>query len=165
MPAIPVSPAGPAWPSSKNPCFAHGCSVCCYETEMPLSESDIQRLEKAGHARADFAILDPTGYVILKNVPSTNPAKEGHHCTFLKDDKCSVYDVRPEGCRWYPVILTPHRKVVRDDECPHRAEFPIPAGSERKLRALLNEMERDAYKHEQAYGKALTKGKVFEPKE
>lgn len=138
MPAIPVETAG----GRKSPCLEHGCSLCCYETEMPLSEADVARLVSKGHARNDFVEVDENGYLALRNVPATAP-DEGHHCFFLKGGQCSVYADRPEGCRYYPITVTPERRVVRDEDCPHRAEFPTPPGAQRRIQKLLNDMARE----------------------
>lgn len=141
MPAIPVKAGG-------NPCAEHECALCCYETEMPLTESDIVRLEGKGYAR-DFFMAEEGGYPVLKNRAATAP-REGHHCVFLVDDKCSVYADRPEGCRWYPVVITPERRAVRDEECPHRMEFRMPPDSQRQLQKLLNQIDRDTQKRNRA---------------
>lgn len=146
MPAIPVRT-----PNAKNPCFEHDCALCCYETEMPLTEADIARLVKSGRAREDFVEMADEGFPVLRNRPATAP-DEGHHCVFLVDKKCSVYEDRPEGCRWYPITVTPDRRVTKDDDCPHRGEFPVPPGAGRYLVRLLNEIERDAWRRKREGG-------------
>ncbi len=150
----------PVKSANSNPCFAHDCALCCYETEMPLTSKDIARLENLGHASADFVVIDDSGYPLLKNRPAT-PPDEGHHCVFLVDKKCSVYEHRPDGCRWYPITITPDRRAVRDDECPHRQEFPMPPAAQRLLVKLLNELETDARKRLKTEGGDTRRGKAI----
>ncbi|HVL49168.1 MAG TPA: YkgJ family cysteine cluster protein [Candidatus Thermoplasmatota archaeon] len=140
------------------PCLERGCSKCCWETEMLLTEEDIARLEAKGHARERFVEIDGEGFASLRNVPAAAP-DEGHHCVFLTktggapegadpDHKpgwtCGVYADRPQGCRHYPLALTPEGRMVRDDECPHRAAFSIPPDGQRRLRALYNVVLKEA---------------------
>ncbi len=88
------------------------CGKCCHETEMLLSRRDIERLEKRGYRRSDFAVRLPNGLYQLRNVNGV--------CYFFKDGLCSVYKDRPEGCRYYPVILSENgRRCIRDPLCPN----------------------------------------------
>lgn len=125
-----------------SPCVMHGCSACCHETEMPLAEEDARRLEALGYVRADFArVLD--GALTLRNDP-TRADEQGAPCFFLQDGRCSVYADRPAGCRIYPFVLNERRKVVRDEDCPHRGEFRAPPGLERRLLRLVATIERES---------------------
>ena len=51
-----------------------------------------------------------------------------------------MYEVRPEGCRKYPIVLNPKDEAILDDGCPHRSQFPQP--TEDDAIALLNLEER-----------------------
>ncbi len=87
------------------------CAKCCHETRMLLSKKDIERLERRGFKREEFAVRLPTGLYQLRNVEGA--------CFFLRGGLCSVYSDRPEGCRYYPVVLSADgRKCVRDKFCP-----------------------------------------------
>jgi len=87
------------------------CGDCCQETEMLLSEKDILRLEKKGFRKETFVRFDKEGYAILRN-------RRGH-CVFFNPEKrrCVVYACRPEGCRFFPVILDENKGVVADTIC------------------------------------------------
>lgn len=154
-----------------NTCQANACAHCCYDTEMLLSESDIRRLEAAGHDREGFTKIDEDGYAQLRNVypgherfsgttgraadwedpnegdepdPETGPTSGGH-CWFLKDGVCSAYTERPQGCRIYPWTLDlTGTRAVRDEECPHREEFPSESALQRRMRQHLNVIVREA---------------------
>ncbi|RLI14417.1 YkgJ family cysteine cluster protein [Candidatus Bathyarchaeota archaeon] len=88
------------------------CGKCCENTEMPLSEADIKRLEKAGFHREDFVQYDSRGYARLQN-------REGY-CVFYdkKRRRCRVYKYRPLGCRIYPIIFSEDEGIIVDDLCP-----------------------------------------------
>jgi Fe-S-cluster containining protein len=92
---------------------------------MTLTESDVARLEAAGHR--DFWRLNSAGDLELRNV--------GGRCVFLGDELCTVYSERPEGCRLYPFVLDlATDRVVRDDHCPWANEFSGGAAVEDALR-------------------------------
>lgn len=97
---------------------------------MPLSEKDVQLLEKAGYRRAEFAYENRNGYVQLRN-------KKGY-CVFYNREKhvCTVYRRRPAGCRLYPVIYSEDEGVVTDNICPARRTV-TEAEIKRKTGALL----------------------------
>ena len=90
------------------------CGVCCTETEMLLSEKDINRIAKQGFSKRFFLKINKEGYAQLKN-------REGH-CVFYNSEKqrCSIYANRPLGCRVYPVILDEEKGIILDDICISR---------------------------------------------
>jgi Fe-S-cluster containining protein len=108
-----------------NPCERHRCHACCIGTRMTLTSADVARLEAAGCR--DFFRLTRNGDLELVN-------RDGH-CVFLDGGRCSVYQVRPEGCRLYPLVLDlDSDRVVRDEFCPHRVEFPVDTSRVVRLR-------------------------------
>ncbi len=111
-------------------CLEVRCCKCCYETEMPLSEKDVKRIEKLGYSRDDFSIV-VDGVRVLRNVDG--------HCYFLKDGVCSIYEHRPLGCRFYPVIYdVERRKATVHDFCPLAGEVSI---------SVVKKVERALIKH------------------
>ena len=88
------------------------CGVCCKETEMLLSEKDIERLERTGYAQEFFVHFDSEGYATLRN--------QSGHCVFYDPDKklCKVRASRPLGCRIYPVMYDEEHGIVLDSICP-----------------------------------------------
>jgi len=116
------------------------CGVCCTETEMLLSKKDIKRLEEKGFSENQFVQYDRQGYAQLKN-------RDGY-CIFydLKNRQCSVYVVRPAGCRVYPVILDEEVGIILDEICESRNSITL---SEKKLKgkrviALLKIIDAEA---------------------
>ncbi|HUR70123.1 MAG TPA: YkgJ family cysteine cluster protein [Candidatus Thermoplasmatota archaeon] len=118
-------------------CAKHGCAVCCYETEMPLTVDDISRLVALGHAKDDFVTWsdDETAQLKVREEP-------GKPCFFLRENRCSVYADRPQGCRIYPLVMNERGRVVRDEDCPHRAEFPMDASAGRRIQRVLSNLSR-----------------------
>ena len=92
-------------------CSDFQCALCCKDTEMILSKKDIKRIIEAGYNEKDFCYVDQEGCYKLKNV-------EGN-CYFLKENKCIIYQIRPQGCRFYPIIFDlENNKAILDTECP-----------------------------------------------
>ena len=119
---------------STNPCFRHGCHICCLDTRMTLTEADVARLETAGYR--DFFFVNDDLDLQLLNV--------GGHCVFLVSGLCSVHDDRPEGCRLYPLILDLSvDRVVLDAVCPWAGEFTFGRDDEVQLRRSVRDEESE----------------------
>ena len=111
-----------------TPCLSNKCSKCCRETEMPLSKEDIIRLEAAGYNQSSFSVVMYDNTVRLKN------SDEYNACVFLDTDSsdlhasgtCKIWNIRPEGCRIYPLVLDDFDNQFLDELCPHRELFPNP---------------------------------------
>jgi Fe-S-cluster containining protein len=111
---------------------------------MPLSEKDIQLLERTGHTREQFVHMNKKGYAQLRN-------KNGY-CAFYNTEKhsCRVYRRRPTGCRLYPVIYSEQEGVVTDNICPARhtvtqTEIKRKTGT---LMRLLQRIDDEAFKRQ-----------------
>ena len=115
-------------------CRRHACSRCCHNTEMELTDRDIERIVKGGHT--DF-YLEINGSYVLKN--------SGGSCVFLGDDgRCSIYRIRPKGCRLYPLVMgMPSRRWGLDHKCPHRDEFSPDPEDIISLESLIDELGGD----------------------
>ncbi len=83
------------------------CALCCGDTphrvrHILLLPLDVERVSANQLiARKAFATaldgFEPYGFQMKKTV-------EGR-CIFLRDNECSIYDVRPLICRFYPFYL------------------------------------------------------------
>lgn len=123
-----------------SPCLRHGCAVCCHDTEMPLTGDDIARLVALGHPREAFVRYGDDGIATLQTVePAT---AHGKPCYFLREGRCSVYADRPAGCRIYPLVMNERGRVVRDEDCPHRGEFPLDPSALRRIQRVVSNLER-----------------------
>lgn len=114
-------------------CQRNNCHLCCIETEMLLTKKDIHRIIKKTSIPAEkFVTINEDGYRVLKNHQKDNEVQ----CYFLDHNGfCSIYEIRPKGCKFYPYIwdLTEH-KITTDDFCPHQSEFrKISSGFSKEL--------------------------------
>lgn len=128
---------------SRSPCDAHGCAACCYDTEMPLTEEDAARLAALGHERAAFSRVGEDGILYLRTVDAAE-GMPGKPCYFLKEGRCSAYAERPQGCRVYPFVMTEDGKLVRDEDCPFRREFPADPSAKRRIERIHATLLREA---------------------
>ena len=105
---------------------------------MPLSSEDLNRIEKLGYKRVDFAVRI-RGEMRLRN--------QGRNCFFLADGKCKIYTSRPEGCRLYPLVYDEETyKFVNDSLCPYGSHFKVNHEDKERLKHLLKKLEREALK-------------------
>jgi len=104
---------------SESVCIS--CGKCCVATEMILSGQDINLiLEHIGSCKTkdEFTFINPEGLHQLKNIDG--------HCFFfdITSNKCKIYHLRPQGCRFYPLIYDSFRKkCILDQECPYPRVF------------------------------------------
>ena len=121
--------------NSGVPCLKHKCNLCCVETRMPLSRSDIRRILKAGYSLNDFTVKTEEGWR-LKN--------RFGRCVFLGEEGCEIYLYRPEGCRLYPLIYDEaSRTPMLDELCPYKDEFKVSSGDIERLFNLLVLLEKE----------------------
>ena len=116
------------------------CGVCCRETEMLLSEKDIERLERKGYDRDFFVRFDSEGYATLRN--------HRGYCVFYDAEKkrCKVRAHRPLGCRIYPVIYDEDKGIIVDHICPSRGSVTEKQKAKRgeKVLKLLKTIDSEA---------------------
>ena len=103
----------------RNKC--ENCGKCCLETEMIISSEDIELIKKNSIdniGEGDFVFKNINEHYQLKNI-------EGH-CKFLDhlSKKCKIYEFRPQGCRFYPLIYDINKKkCILDEDCPRTNLF------------------------------------------
>lgn len=78
---------------------------------MILSSEDVQTIMDCGYNKEDFSFVGEEGFIRLKNVDGI--------CFFLRDNECSIYASRPQGCKFYPIIFDLDKnKAIVDPDCP-----------------------------------------------
>ncbi|MHA1611188.1 MAG: YkgJ family cysteine cluster protein [Promethearchaeota archaeon] len=100
--------------------ICRACGVCCNHTEMILSQKDIQRIID----NVPSEVLTIPFYVVNQGFNQLNNIDD--HCVFFSpsDIRCTIYQFRPEGCKFYPMIFDSHlNKCILDSECPHHKIF------------------------------------------
>ena len=121
----------PSMQHSNSPCLMNGCSLCCRDTKMPLTNAEaIKIAQVTGKNIEDFTkpLSETEGVLQLANNPSTRA------CVFLETNSadikapgtCTIHENRPEGCRIYPVILDEDDNAWMDYLCPYPDDFPQP---------------------------------------
>jgi Fe-S-cluster containining protein len=82
---------------------------------MTLTREDVKRISDLGHSSSDYLVKTSDGFCQLRNVDG--------NCYFYDAENgiCTIYDARPDGCRFYPIIYDmKKRKCVADVDCPSR---------------------------------------------
>ena len=105
------------------------CGKCCLNTEMVVSNSDIKNiLEKSPDniKKEEFMELKEDNLYHLTNIDG--------HCYFfdISLKLCKIYEFRPDGCLYYPMIYDLSREeCILDSDCP-RTHLFYQNDSERK---------------------------------
>ena len=115
-------------------CLKARCSKCCIETFMPLSLADIARLRELGYKVNEFVVIRG-GERRLRN-------RDGK-CFFLTDEGCKVYNDRPTGCRFYPLVFDLDGEVVVDPECAHGDRFTVDPEEAERLVEFIRKLKRE----------------------
>ena len=113
-----------------NVCLKYKCIRCCLQTNMLLSEKDIDKICSLGMKREKF-ITRKNGWLMLKN-------KKGR-CVFHNGKYCTIYNHRPEGCQLYPLIYNKDfHQVLFDKDCPHPNWFTLTEEKKQQLFSLID---------------------------
>ncbi len=100
---------------------------------MPLLKKDIERIKRLGFDY-DYFIVNRDGWLQLKNY-------DGRY-VFNDGEQCSIYENRPEGCKFYPKIYDEDKNCVTlDEDCPHRDEFKISKINVVMLRSIVTRLK------------------------
>ncbi len=95
---------------------------------MPLTKAEASLLSRRTGMDPEAFTWKNNGVLTLLNDEKTRA------CVFLltssadvnAEGMCSVYEVRPRGCRTYPNVLNDQDQAILDEGCPHRSQFPEP---------------------------------------
>ncbi|MCJ7697381.1 MAG: YkgJ family cysteine cluster protein [Thermoplasmata archaeon] len=118
-----------------NRCLETKCIQCCKETNMLLSYHDIEKIQKLGYDHA-FFLREHGGWLQLKN-------SQGR-CVFHTGEKCTIYEHRPKGCSFYPIVYDKDNNgAILDSECPQKLCFPLIKSKIQQLLHLISTLERE----------------------
>lgn len=107
------------------------CANCCKTTSPIFRDRDIERIAKHLKMRPSELIekhlrMDQDGDYVLKSSP----------CTFLlPDNRCSIYNVRPQACSTYP--HTDRKKFFQLTQLTYQNSFICPA-----VQQILEQLEQ-----------------------
>jgi hypothetical protein len=99
------------------------CGNCCRKLYVYLNQADIDRLRK--HSQTTSS--EVRGQLIDYQGAQSNGEWARFHnrpCNFLIENKCIVYELRPDTCRAYPEFIPDFRWQL-DDIIPGSAVCPI----------------------------------------
>jgi Fe-S-cluster containining protein len=115
----------------------NGCGLCCGDTQQKnrhilLLETEAKRITaQTSQSKADFCVP------INGKLPYSYEMKKtsGGKCIFLKQNRCTIYSLRPLICRFYPFQMTFDKDkdlYVFDFtvECPQINQGKIMSGKE-----------------------------------
>ena len=105
--------------------LCNGCALCCGDTDFRVRTIVLLEAEAAQISKAT-----------LKDIPEFAEKKNGLHpyaylmrkdgqgkCFFLKEKRCSIYEIRPLVCEFYPfeLMVSEYGKYVFNYtcECPN----------------------------------------------
>ena len=96
------------------------CGKCCEDTEMLLSNEDVTRIKNQTNLSKREFMFNRDGYLYLKN--------KGRYCVFLnhQNKRCTIYEIRPRGCRFYPIIYDPYdNQCIVDRDCTNKRSINV----------------------------------------
>jgi Fe-S-cluster containining protein len=119
---------------------------------MQLSSRDIERLERLGYASRDFTTTR-RGFRTLRNVDGV--------CYFYdaENKSCKVYEKRPEGCRYYPVMycLDEGKPIIDEETC--NKTYTITKGELKKITPRLTRLIKRILEDLRSRNTNLARGK------
>lgn len=118
-----------------NCCQATKCFQCCVETNMVLTNHDIETIQKLGYD-SEFFVTENNGWLQLKNTQG--------HCVFHDGTGCIIYPHRPKGCTLYPIVFDKTKNcAILDNECPQRHCFFLSHIKEQNLKKLVYTLQKE----------------------
>lgn len=92
-----------------QPACQAGCAHCCH-LRVEATEPEVFHIAQHLRAQPAEALADALSalqrHVTTAALNPTNPARQA--CSFLVDDRCSIYPVRPAACRKAHSLSAPH---------------------------------------------------------
>lgn len=88
-----------------NAACKKGCAYCC-NIQVSISKPEAEIIIdhcRANNIKIDFNYLEKQRYLNEQSHAKSDASK----CVFLKDNVCSIYNVRPFSCRNYYVVSKP----------------------------------------------------------
>ena len=123
-------------------CHATKCFQCCVETNMVLTNHDIDTIQKLGY-EYQFFVTKHNEWLQLKNTHG--------HCVFYNGTECGIYPYRPKGCTLYPIVYDKTKnRAMLDNECPQRHCFSLSSLKQQELKNLINTLEKERRNRKQA---------------
>jgi Fe-S-cluster containining protein len=106
------------------------CALCCGDTKDRVRSILLLKTEADLISKNTFKVLDEFAEKVEGFEPYTYQMTktDDGKCVFLKDNSCSIYEIRPLICRFYPFQLkkigNSRFSFTYTDECPGIGEGP-----------------------------------------
>lgn len=114
-------------------CLKYNCIKCCINTNMILTNEDIIRINKLGF-KSKYFFEKKDGWKCLKNIDGK--------CIFHNGHICTIYNSRPDGCRFYPIVFNKDDQIaILDKDCPYKNNLIISKIKENKIKNLVRILE------------------------
>ncbi|NLE04800.1 MAG: YkgJ family cysteine cluster protein [Crenarchaeota archaeon] len=131
------------------PFLCSKCGVCC-SLENFLTAGKIEDLK---NTRPDVAARFRTLADELGKLWEQDEAKYDHYiintlCPFLKDNVCTIYEIRPKGCRLYPNT----KFGIESTDCESLNRF-----KKQKIALTKNKNHKEIYSHITIEGSKFSK--------
>jgi len=142
-----------------------GCGNCCRDPLLPVTDADLHRIVEHTGLPANELVKwidrhgidlagEPESFVMLRAGRRVMVLRHSHgQCRFLgADNRCTIYEARPQGCRIFPFDPDFNRKgemvrlrMIEATECPYEKDGK---NSKIEIRALhrLTESELESYR-------------------
>ena len=92
---------------------------CCYEQIIGILRSEAVAIANHLHiSKSEFRkkytaiTTHPSRNVRVRCLKPTIDSNGREVCVFLKNDKCSIYEIRPHTCRGHPFYKHSHKELV-----------------------------------------------------
>ena len=97
------------------------CANCCRVATTQIGERDAERLARDLGMKVSEFVRD---YTVESAEEGRILKRDENGCVFLKDNLCSVYEARPESCRFFPHLVKGNGSLVsRMWHMPDRAVY------------------------------------------
>ncbi len=116
-------------------CLKYNCIKCCINTNMILTNEDVIRINKLGFNN-EYFLEKKDGWKQLKNIDGK--------CIFHNGYICTIYNYRPEGCRFYPIVFNKDDQLaILDKDCPYKNNFKISKITKNRIKNLVRILEHE----------------------
>jgi Fe-S-cluster containining protein len=83
------------------------CGLCCKDEDLAITEPDTNRISRNLHLDKKLFLDHYTHYN-----PVTKETILNTPCPFLIENRCTIYPIRPEICRNYPIFIVEKEGLV-----------------------------------------------------
>lgn len=119
------------------------CAKCCKDMGPRVSKRDVRAISQCLGITPELVVSkylkerkDKAGEYLASKIP----------CPFLKKNRCSIYKVRPKGCKSYPHIKNAESILRLVDIAGKSSICPIIAGVMDQLKAEISNTLRSPQK-------------------